>query len=54
MRALGYHPPHIADNADTLHLANQHRQQAVSFFLYVVLLFLRSSVFLRLSQSLNL
>ena len=32
MRPLGWHPPHLVDNADTLYLENQNWQQAVLFF----------------------
>ena len=46
MRPLGYHPPHLVDNADTLYLGNQHWQQTV-FFLYSFISF----VFISLPQS---
>ena len=32
MSPLGWHPPHLVDNTDTLPLGDQHRQQAVFFF----------------------
>ena len=48
MRPLGYHAPHIFDNADTLYLQNHHWEQAV-FFLYKFFL----CVFISLPLSLS-
>ena len=53
MRPLGWHPPHLVNNADTLYLGNQDWQEGVLFF-YVLLLFLCSSVCLCLSHSVGL
>ena len=39
MSPLGWHPPHLVDNTDTLPLGDQHWQQAVLFFFFRFLLF---------------
>ena len=35
MRPLGYHPPHLVNNADSHYLGNQPWQQAVLFFICI-------------------
>ena len=52
MRPLGYHLPHIFDNADTLFLGNQHWQQAVFLFYIIDFYFFVCSSVLPMSQSL--
>ena len=48
MRPLGYHPPRLVDNADTLYLGNQHLRQALLFLcIFTFLVFIS----LPLSQS---